>query len=744
MGTKKKTISDKKQPNQKIIISNAKNTPPFLQKNMKNNPFPFKKSHENNKASTYIPNIAARKRTSIMGTLIKAFLVPIVLIIILGTVSYTIASSTIKNKVEEASRSTVSAMSMYCDLLTGSVSSKALELIIGENLSAYYEAYYKQVDTNAMQYWRNAKKDLLQAKSSVKYIYSYHIISEKGTFMSSVSGGLGDDAYSKFANSPEGKYFEENSTKKNAWFGYHSFLDGQLNISPDRYALTFLQKFLKGNTYLVLDITTDTVEEMLNEMDLGENSIKALIAPDGREIARLEKDGKAVKLESDGEIFTDKDFYIQSKVSQAADSEYVDYAGEKYLYVYAPVGDTGIMLCGLIPQDNIMKEVSFIRNISVLMVILACIIAFVTGSRIASGMSRSVKQITKGLDKVAEGDLTQEFDIKRKDELSLLAKGLNNMLSGMRGLMTDMKKFGNEVKEMSEGVACKAETINISAKEVSEAVDEVAAGAQKQAQEADNSNNRMREFAEKVDSVCSGTEEMGNTIDKATAAVEQGRVIVDELNRKSETTVEITKVLLDNISDVQKRSSEIEGFIDTINSIARQTNLLSLNASIEAARAGENGRGFAIVAQEIRKLADESMQAGKNIKEIVGKITETTKKTTDSAKEAETIVFSQASSLEETIQVFGEINLCVGTLVNGLKSIADSMQKINGEKERIQDSISNISVVSEQAAVSTEEVTATLDDQVKIISDLAKNVDMLKQEADALDKSMSRFKVTED
>ena len=148
-----------------------------------------------------------------------------------------------------------------------------------------------------------------------------------------------------------------------------------------------------------------------------------------------------------------------------------------------------------------------------------------------------------------------------------------------------------------------------------------------------------------------------------------------------------------------------------------------------------------VVAEQIRKLADESMQAGKNIKKIVESILATTEKTTESAREAETIIFEQAGALQETIEVFGEINQCVETLVSGLKDIADNMQLMSGEKEQVQDSISHISVVTEQAAVATEEITSTLDKQVKIISDLAGNVELLKQEADALDRSMGRFVV---
>ena len=682
-----------------------------------------------------------RGNTSSQRTLTGAFLVPIVLIIILGVVSYMTASDTIKKKVEESSESTLKAMGMYCELLTGNVSSKALELVAGDDLSSYYDYYTKKDESIAMQYWRDAKKSLLQIKASVNYLYSYSIIPENGTYISSASGSMGDDALEQFFLSPEGKYFQENNTRKNTWLGYHSFLDEQMKMDPEKYGLAFYQKFLRTNTFLVMDINIEAVEEMLNGMDFGENSIKALITQDGREVIRIQQDGEGRKPESTEPVFTDKEFYAESLGAEEGGSRYVKYDGDSYLYLYAPIGRTGIMMCSLIPQSNIVKEVSFIRNLCIIMIILACIIAFVIGSRIAAGMSKSVNIMTSGLDRVSEGDLTQRFDVKRRDEFGLLAKGLNDMLASMRTLMSDMKKFGNQVKEMADGVALKSDTINTSIMEISDAVDDVASGTQTQAKDADMSNSKMADFAQKVDSACEDADDMGNTIERATAAVGQGRVIVDELSGKTETTVAITKVLVENINDVQERSAEIEKFIDTINSIARQTNLLSLNASIEAARAGENGKGFSVVAEEIRKLADESMQAGKSIKKIVENIVETTEKTTDSAREAETIVFAQADALKETVQVFGEINDCVERLVNGLKDIADGMREINREKDMVQESIRSISVVSEQSAVATEEVTAALDGQVKVISDLAEDVEQLKKEAAALDHSISRFKV---
>lgn len=685
-----------------------------------------------------VKRAGSKNRYSIKSTLLKAFLVPVALIIILGSVSCLLATKMIKGKVEEASRNTISAMGMYSGLLTGNVSSKALEMSVGENLSSYLK-FAKVNQMKAAQYLSKVKKDFIQAEASVKYIYSFHLITEGSAGLTSMTADLDENAWQGFMDSNEGKYLQENPSQGQAWLGYHSYLDQQLSIPPERYAVSFYQKLPKRNAYLVLDISTALVEEMLDGMDFGESSIKAMISPDGREIVRIQSGDKNMILETGDAVFTNKDFYLESKETGGAGSSYVEYNGEKYLYVFAPAGETGIMLCGLIPQNNIVEEVRSIWNLTIVMILLACVIAFVIGSGIAMKIGRAVKTMTEGMGRAAQGDLTCNFVIESRDELGTLAQGLNDMLASIRILMGDMQKFGIKVKEMADVVAEKSDTIHTSIREISQAVDDVAAGAQKQAHEADMSNGMMTGFARKVDDVCAGAEDMGNTIDRATTAVGKGRVIIDTLNKKTETTVAITKVLVEDINDVKERSSAIEGFIDTINSIARQTNLLSLNASIEAARAGENGRGFMVVAEQIRKLADESMEAGKNIKKIVESIVSTTQKTTVSALEAESIVDGQAQAFGETIEVFGEIGQCVENLVEGLKAIADNMQLMGREKDQVQNSMGHISVVTEQAAVATEEITSALDGQVEIISDLAGSVERLKQEADALDESMGRF-----
>lgn len=680
------------------------------------------------------------RRGSIMQTLLAGFLVPVVLMILLGIVSYYTASSTILTKYKESAMSTVSAVGEYAGLVCDSVSSKALELITNSDMGDYYEKYYDKRDGEAMEIFRNAKSILGNTKSTNKYMYSFSVIPENGSFLSTLTGSMTEEPYGDFAKTPEGSYFVEHATEKNKWMGYHTYLDEHMSSTTDKYALVFYQKMLDNNTTFVMDIDMKVATDMLAQMDFGEGSIKALVSPDGREVASVQgKEGEVPETEKTW--FVGTDFFEAAKTSPETVSVDVKLEGKKYVYIGTPVGKTGAMICALIPRSNLLGQVGSIRYLTIIMVLLAAGAALAIGGIISSGISRTVKTMTTGLSAVAGGDLSRDFTTKRADEFQVLTGSLNAMLASMRLLMQDMKGFGTKVNMLSGDVSEKTVAVNASMQDVSRAMDEVALGVQSQAEDTEKSNENMITFSENINTVTGKTAFMGQTADKAIDAVEQGSIIVRDLSSKSDTTVALTRVLVEDINEVQKSSGDIKSFVDVISSIAEQTNLLSLNASIEAARAGEAGRGFAVVAEEIRKLADQSKESGNRIREIVENIGSTTNKTTVSAKKTEEMINEQARALEETVAVFGMIRGCVGELVDGIHVITEHLEESVKEKEMVENSLQNISSVSQQVAASTEEVTATLGEQVSVIQNLKEQVEELRADAEKLDKSIERFKI---
>lgn len=684
----------------------------------------------------------SKSRRSIRGILIGGFLIPVFLIIVLGVISYTVASNTIMAKYEESSLNTISAMGLYGSSLVDGIATRAMEQIVSSDMKEYYEKYADNTDENWINIYSTAKSIMRQMKSGTASINNFYTVPEVGFEINSLEQDLGEDLYDDFKASDIGIYFSENKSRKNGWFGRHETIDAARGSDGEDYAFTYIQRFVNIDTYIVLDWDMKSAEEMLANVNFGENSICALVSEDGREVSRIyrkdaEKNLHMEKLE--GSVFSSTDFYSNTKEADSIGSMDVVWEGKSYLYLYAPLSKSGIMLCALIPRTNIIAEVESIRNLTLGIVILAVLIALVTCTLISGGISKAVGVINSFLERVAEGDMRQKVSIARKDEFGALGAALNDTVENIRVLIRDMKIFGGNANVMAQETTQKAECLNEAVQEILLRVEEVMKSLQSQAEETDKSSGRVQVFTGRLNDIYNETTQMSDAIQNVSEAVHKGQVIVHELDQSSGNAVQITKLLAENAYGVHQYSVEIEGIIDTINDIAEQTNLLSLNASIEAAKAREQGRGFAVVAEEIRKLADMSAEAASKVQQILSKMFSMTEKTTCFAKETEDIVAKQRVSLNETVVVYGVIEEKVENLVNGLQVVVDGMGEINMDKDEIQNSVENISKQAEMAAASTEGVTSALNEQADVMTELAKNMEYLREKIVTLEQSMDHF-----
>ena len=663
--------------------------------------------------------------------LIGAFMIPVILFVIIGFMIYSKCSTTLNSTYEASANTSVGTLEEYLGLGFENIELMATRLSINSAITSYYTGSEVKSESMLM----DTKVALSNESTADKFIDHIIVCAKSGTACSE-KGAIRGDVYNAFVESEEGKNVESEIGMGSMWISSHPAIDEVTGYDSDEYALS-LVTVLKNNSnksvgYIIIDVKTSFIQDILDNAQISDNSIKGFVLEDGSQVLSGDSDIK----------FTDTDFYQEALAGENLQgSKEVSYEGADYLFTYSRIEGTNMLVCAMVPQKEIMAGAQAILRYTLIAVAICAVIAIVVGSVLASGISKAIRKVNRVLKKTSDGDLTGQISMKRKDEFNVLSSSITNMIGSMKDLILKMTNVSGHVSDSAVQVGTNSEVLLEVTKDITEAVDYINSGISQQAQDTESCLEQMNGLAERINVVHENTDEISEIAQEAQGAIENGMVIVANLGEKVQGTTEVTETIIREIRELNKESIAINSIIGTINEIAEQTNLLSLNASIEAARAGEAGRGFAVVSEEIRKLAEQSGNAGNQIGEIINHIQERLAATIETAGLAGESVAFQTEALNNTVDVFKNISQQVSKLAEDVEKITQSVGGIEQAKEDTMNAIESISTTSNQTESASEELARSTEKQLQAVEVLNDAVKRLQMDAEDLDTSVSIFKV---
>lgn len=421
---------------------------------------------------------------------------------------------------------------------------------------------------------------------------------------------------------------------------------------------------------------------------------------------------------------------------------------EHYYVYYIPLENPNGEIVGMIFAGEPAKEFEeLIVNrkyrligLSLIVLILAIISVLILAGKIA----KAVLNTEKGIKNMAEGNLQYELDsklLKRSDEIGDMARSTNNTLGLLRGLFGEIKDVSDKVLASGNQLEDAAKMTSRNADEISQAVEDISKGAIAQAEDVEEATQNTNDMGTVIENIVRNIENLNATSIQMQNAGEKAEQLIKELNESNDKTVGAVHSVARNVEATDESVGRISEAVKLIQSVAEQTNLLSLNASIEAARAGEAGKGFAVVASEIQKLSEESNQSATLISEIINELLKDSKNSMLMMDEVKVKLGEQQEKLDQTKIQFKNVS-------DGILSSRDETAEIHTQAKDCDESrgtvinvITNLSALSEENAASTEETTASMEELNTTINMLADAAEDLKEMAVALEEKIQFFKL---
>lgn len=511
------------------------------------------------------------------------------------------------------------------------------------------------------------------------------------------------------------------------------FFDGQTEPSITMGRFLKNLKNPQAEFLLLIDIKHEAVVDTLSNLKIGKKGEVRILTNDN-----------TISYAANPELIESKSFIgLDEKQLKSKETSFFtnDEKGDKQLVVYQPLESVNWSIIGYAPESDFTSAADKLLYVTIFVLLLAVLVALAIGYYLFRIVGKPLVKLCGLMEEGERGNLKVRTNFKTQDEIGRLGHSFNKMLEQISVLVDRTNLSTEELLVTAENLAKASRDTSQNAAEIAGATSEIASGASSLASEAEKGIDLADQIGQQMDSVVNLNTTMDQSAGRVIEVSQQGKEYMENLVGKTEAVSRMTGEIEENSGKLSRSTYSIRNILAPMVEMTKQTNILSLNASIEASRAGAAGKGFMVIAEEIRKLAVQSNNSIQTVSTMTEEIQEAIENTVNVLNQITPMFDEQLGSVKEASAIFGNVTQEMEKFVEDIRSSSESVHELNNSQLVLRDFIQNVSAVVQQTNASTEEVASMSSEQYKVSEGLVKLSNRLEELSESLKQSLSAFQV---
>ncbi|USG64070.1 methyl-accepting chemotaxis protein [Brevibacillus ruminantium] len=417
-----------------------------------------------------------------------------------------------------------------------------------------------------------------------------------------------------------------------------------------------------------------------------------------------------------------------------------EFQGKDKLTAYEELPNGWLLAIGSYRDDLLQPiEASRLMMFTISLVSAACALAI--GIFIVTKLLRPLGELVEAMRLAETGNLTPRVRVRSKDEIGELSRIYNEMMDVFSRMLKEVQLVSGQVASSSEELTASTAESARASEQIAAASSEIAASSDQQKAEVVETTRSLHQIGQDVNRIAEATRHVSDDADKAHLLATDGEAKMNELDLEMEQIAANVFQTEEVVRSLGVQSEQIMGIITAIKDISEQTNLLALNAAIEAARAGEQGRGFAVVADEVRKLAEQSSQSTEKIADLIHRVRGDIQASVSAMGATTVSVTAGRNGVSQAGEAFGQIVLAVRDVSSQVRKMNESAQTMNQDTGLLVARADEIARLAHRAALDTQEVAAASEQQTATTEEMTAAAETLAQMAERLSEQVNRFTI---